>query len=67
MPSDELAGKKSGMGEEGIFSEAPGEKESTSCERRDRQHRESSKKLLGYEGRKLEREKPSLNYTCPQW
>lgn len=42
-------------------------REFTSCGRRNRQLRESTRKLLCYEGRKLERLKPSISSTCPLW
>jgi len=53
--------KKPFVDEQETFSEAPGEKESTCCGRSDRQLCESTKKLLGYVGKKLERQKSSLN------
>jgi len=49
------------MNEQGTFSKAPAERESGSCGRTDRELWESIKKWLGYAGRKLERQKPSLS------
>jgi len=53
------------MGDQGNFAETMGEKESTSCRIRGRQLGQSTKKLVGYAERKLERQKPSLNSTWP--
>jgi len=62
---DEPSGKKTDMDEQGFFPEAPEEKECTSCGRRDMPLEGSTKKLLEYAGRKLERQKPSMNSTWP--
>jgi len=58
-------GTKTSVDQQGIFSEALEEKESSSCGRRDGQLRESTEMLLEYAGRKSERQKPSLNSTWP--
>jgi len=62
---DELAERKTGVDEQGSLPETPGEKKSTSCGRRDGHLGKSTKKLLEYTERKLERQKPSLNSTWP--
>lgn len=65
VPSDEPV-EKIGVDEQETSAEIPGEKrEFTACGRRDGQLGENAKKLLGYAGRKLERQKPSLNSTSP--
>jgi len=60
-------GRRLAWRNQGTFSEAPGEKDSTYCGRRDRHLGDSTNKLLGYGGRKSERQKPSLNSTLPLW
>mgnify|MGYP001861076379 CR=1 FL=1 len=64
MPQDEPEGKKTGVDEQGAFPETPGEQENLfPVEEGEGQLGESTKNLLGYAGRKLERQKPNFNST----
>jgi len=65
VPKGELEGKKTSVDELGPFVETPEEKESTSAGRRGRLLGETTKKLLRYAGKKLERQKLSLNSDWP--